>query len=225
VTANVDMVAVTLERGGPVGAKDWMVVYADGDVRPILQAAPPIDRDETRALVRRLYPSRRVVETEDGTLFLANPPQDQLLAGCFPGLTVICTADVALDRPSTLDRRFLDEGKDRTVTLHAMHSVSDWFAFARWAPDGSLTRSLSLSPDNGVIENIGDPLPFEEPFWAGERPVEPEDDEGAYPLPFHPLELAEAALRALFGFTYEGDYLPDDPDLESVVLAGFRVQY
>jgi hypothetical protein len=140
-----------------VGAKDWMVVYADGDVRPVLQAAPPIDRDETRALVRRLYPSRRVVEIEDGSLFEANPPQDQLLAGCFPGLTVICTADAALDRPSTLDQRFLDEGKGRTVILHAMHSVVDWFAYALWTPDGALTRSLSLSPDNGVIENIGDP--------------------------------------------------------------------
>jgi hypothetical protein len=208
-----------------VGAKDWMVVYADGDVRPVLQAAPPIDRDETRALVRRLYPSRRVVEIEDGSLFEANPPQDQLLAGCFPGLTVICTADAALDRPSTLDQRFLDEGKGRTVILHAMHSVVDWFAYALWTPDGALTRSLSLSPDNGVIENIGDPLPFEAPFWAGERPVDPEDDEDAYPLPFHPLELAEAALRSLFGFTYEGDYEPDDPDLEAVVLAGFRIQY
>jgi hypothetical protein len=40
-------------------------------------------------------------------------------------------------------------------------------------------------------------------------------------LPFHPLELAEAALRALFGVTCEGRCENDDPDLERIVLAGF----
>jgi hypothetical protein len=30
-------------------------------------------------------------------------------------------------------------------------------------------------------------------------------------------------LRAHFGFNYEGLYRDDDPDLESVVLAGFTV--
>ncbi|WP_420719932.1 DUF6928 family protein [Streptomyces sp. NA13] len=38
--------------------------------------------------------------------------------------------------------------------------------------DGHLLRSLSLSPDSGVIENIGTPLPFEQPYWAGDRPAD-----------------------------------------------------
>ena len=40
-------------------------------------------------------------------------------------------------------------------------------------------------------------------------------------FPFHPLQLAEAALRALFGFNYEGPCRDDDLDLERIVLAGF----
>jgi hypothetical protein len=105
-----------------------------------------------------------------------------------------------------------------------MHSVVDWFAYAIWNGDGSLWRALSLSPDSGVLENIGVPLAFEGPYWAGEHPVDDDDDdEQSYPLPFHPLELAEDALRALFGFKYEGIYLDDDPELEDVVLAGFVV--
>src|SRR6185369_6356939 len=88
----------------PVGAKDWMLFYADGDVRPILQSNPEIDRDATRALVQRLYPGRRLVGLDDGNLFeQANLPEDHIYAACFPGLTVLCAWDVALDLPSHLD--------------------------------------------------------------------------------------------------------------------------
>jgi hypothetical protein len=35
--------------------------------------------------------------------------------------------------------------------------------------------------------------------------------------------MSEDALRALFGFNFEGEYVEDDPDLDKVVLAGFVV--
>jgi hypothetical protein len=56
------------------------------------------------------------------------------------------------------------------VILHAMHSATDWLGYAVWQ-DGVLLRSLSLSPDGGITEDIGAPLPFEASFWAGEHPV------------------------------------------------------
>ncbi|MEU4834774.1 hypothetical protein [Streptosporangium sp. NPDC023615] len=206
-----------------MGAKDWMLIYSDGDIRSILQSAPSIDREATRTLVRRLYPDHRITEIQDGTLSeQANPPDRHVYAGCFPGLTVVCTGDVALDRPSELGRKFLDEAAGRTVCLHAMHSAVDWFAYAVWDGDGGLRRALSLAPDHGVMENVGVPLVFEAPYWAGDRPVD-SDGEAPYPLAFHPLELAEDALRALFGFNYEGLCFDDDPDLEDIVLAGFVV--
>ena len=146
-----------------------------------------------------------------------------MYAGCFPGLTILCTSEVALDRPSQLDPRFHAEARGRTTYLHAMHSVVDWCAFAVWSSAGVLERSLSLSPEYGIIENVGVPLPFEQPYWAHERPVPEDESEEPYPLPFHPLELAEDALRYFFGFVYEGDEEPDDPDLDHVVLAAYRV--
>jgi Family of unknown function (DUF6928) len=202
-----------------------MLLYAEGAIRPVLQAAPAVDRAAARALVGRLYPEHRIAQVEDGTLFeQANPPEYHIYAGCFPGLTVVCTGDAALDRPSQLRRRFLDEAAGRKVYLHAMHSVADWFAYAIWAGDGTLRRALSLSPGSGIIENTGTPLDFEGPFWAGQRAVGSTGFSGRpYPLPFHPLELGEETLRALFGFNYEGLYHDDDPDLENIVLSGFTV--
>ncbi|MDG6103769.1 hypothetical protein Daura_24375 [Dactylosporangium aurantiacum] len=99
------------------------------------------------------------------------------------------------------------------------HSVVDWLAFAVW-DDGRLVRSLSLAPDHGVIEDLGDPLPY----WRGEHPVDPHPD--PYPLPFHPLDLGERALVELFGFYAEGLLSGDAPeppvDAWEVELPGFR---
>jgi hypothetical protein len=103
-----------------------------------------------------------------------------------------------------------------------MHSVSDWLCFAVWE-NGSLVRSLSVSPDGGIVENIGEPYDFERPYWAGERPVGSTLSGDPYPLPFHPLELGEDALRALFGFILEGRPDPSDVDPYEVPLRGFRV--
>jgi hypothetical protein len=75
--------------------------------------------------------------------------------------------------------------------------------------------------------NTGAPYEFEAPFWAGERPVEPDprwgEDQLPYPLAFHPLELGEEALRAFAGFVLEGRLHPDDVDADAVPLSGFRV--
>ena len=48
-----------------MGAKPWMLFYANGEIRPILQSIPAIDRTATGALVRRLYPAHRIAEIAD----------------------------------------------------------------------------------------------------------------------------------------------------------------
>jgi hypothetical protein len=62
---------------------------------------------------------------------------------------VVCSGELGIDRPSALDRRFIEVGAGRTIDLHAMHSVVDWFAFAVWESDGQVRRALSSSPDSG----------------------------------------------------------------------------
>jgi hypothetical protein len=209
-------------KGLLVGAKGWMLFFADGEIRPILQAAPDLDRGATLELVTRLYPEHRIAPVEDGTLLEeASPPDNYVYAGHFRGLSVVCTSDAALDRPSQLHRRFLDEAAGQVVYLHAMHSVVTWFAYGIWDRNGRLQRALSLSLAAGIIENLGAPMDFEAPFWAGAYSVKTQA--GSYPLPFHPLELGEEALRTFFGFNYEGLCRHDDPDLENIVLAGFTV--
>ncbi len=202
-----------------MGAKTWMLVYADGDAREALKTTPALNREASAKLASQLFPGEKLVPMTDGDLWYTSPPDDELYAGSFPGVSVVAAEEFGLDYPSQLPQRFLNAGGNGNVWLHAMHSVVDWFAFAKWE-NGKLVRSLSLSPDSGVLEDTGPRLPFEEPYWAGQRPAVEEGQ--TYPLPFHPLELGEAALLEFFGYQIEGfgDAMLYDP--ESIRLMRFK---
>ncbi len=205
-----------------MGAKTWMLIHSDGDLRDALRSGSALDPNATLALVSKLFPKQQFKYVGQGDLSYTNPPKTEVHAGCFPGFSVVAAMDYAVDYPSRLPPNLLEHARQGVAYLHAMHSVVDWFAFAIWK-EGKLRRSLSLSPDSGVMEDIGDHLPFEIPFWEGEHPaIDPGDDPADYPLPFHPLDLGDAALRALFGYQLEG-YI-DDTLLkpENVPLMRFR---
>jgi hypothetical protein len=103
-----------------------------------------------------------------------------------------------------------------------MHSVVSWSAFAVWE-NGILKRSLSLSPDSGVLENLGQPRGFEQAYWAGQHPmVEPGEDQGEHALLFDPLDLGEAALLDLFGYQLEGVIGADEVAPEGIALQRYR---
>jgi hypothetical protein len=204
-----------------MGAKTWMLVSAEGNPRDMLARVPALDRDETLRLASRLFPAKQLVELDDGDLSLTNPDDDEVFAGSFPGVAVVAAAEFGIDYPSRLPAHFLQAMPYGTVVLHAMHSVVDWFAYAIWK-DGQLVRSLSLSPDSGILEDIGARLPFEEPFRAGERRLDDDEGEDDYPFVFHPLELGEAALATLFGYVLEGVAADAAFDAEDVALMTFR---
>ncbi|WTB88162.1 hypothetical protein OIE99_07875 [Streptomyces cellulosae] len=206
-----------------MGAKTALLAYADGDVASALREAGEPAAEGTATLIAQVFPGWGMESTEGDVLGESTyPPERLTYAASFPGVDLVCDRRLMFDRPSELPAHLLEAAAGRRVILHAMHSVSDWLAFAVWE-EGRLRRSLSLSPDGGIVENIGDPFPFEMPHWAGDRPVEsdPEWDEEPYALPFHPLELGNEALRALFGFLLEGRPSPEDVDPDEVPLLGF----
>ena len=208
-----------------MGAKTWMLAYSDGDASKALLGNPELDREASLELADRLFPGDTHLPLEDETLTFACPPRNELLVGCYPGISIVAADEFGIDFPSKLDSRFVDYGRTGTVTLHAMHSVVDWFAFARWE-QGSLVRALSISPDSGVIEDIGTKMDFEISYWNGEHSADDDDDEldpeDKYPLPFHPLDLGEQAVRSLFGYMLEGFVDPALVDSESIKLMRFK---
>jgi hypothetical protein len=209
-----------------MGAKTALLAFSEGDIRPALLGATRCDRTGAEELVRQVFPDRDVVPAAENTLLEGtNPADDRTHVTRLAGADLLCDWRLVLDRPSELPEHLLKIANGRRIIMHGMHSVVDWLCFAVWE-DGRLVRSLSLSPDGGIQENIGEPLEFERAFWAGEHPVEPVPgwpDQRPYPLPFHPLELGEEALRALFGFVLEGYPDPDDIDPDTVHLYGFHV--
>lgn len=205
-----------------MGAETAVVMYADTNAVDVLRAAPVLDRAATLALAHRLFPGYQVEEIGDALLAEAtNPAEDVVYLGCFPGLDVVCGWQMVSEKPSDAAERVLAGSPRRAVYLHAMHHVVDWCAFGYWV-EGSLVRSLSVSPGSGVVEDHGERLTFEEPFWLGEREGCP-GDERRHPLPFHPVALGAAALYDFFGFRLDGEESIDDVDPEIVPLVGYRL--
>lgn len=208
-----------------MGAKTALLAFADRDLRPALLSAVPVPRARVEQAVRRVHPGYRIEYDEETTLEETSPADDVTNATVLPGAEIFCDWRLVFDRPSDLPEHLLALGAGRRIIMHGMHSVVDWLCFAVWE-DGRLVRSLSLSPDSGIIENIGEPYAFELPYWAGEHPVVPIagwPNDSPYALPFHPLALGEVALRELFGFILEGMPQEADVDPDSVPVHSFLV--
>ena len=216
-----------------MGAKTWMLVGCDADPKQVLSAKPLLNRAASRELARAVFPKHTLTEAADGSLSYTNPPDDEVHVGVFPGVSVIAANEFGVDLPSKLNKTYLRALHHRFIYLHAMHSAVDWFAFSVWE-EGKLLRALSLSPDSGIMEDIGARMPFELPFWQGLHPVEGDDDideenedveeveDDKYPFIFHPLELGEAALENLFGYVLEGDQNLALYDAEDIPLMVFK---
>ena len=113
-------------------------------------------------LADRLFPKERLELLDDGDLSYTSPPDDEVHIGCFPTVPIVAAKKFGIDRPSQLPSHFLNGIGTSTVYLHAMHSVVDWFAFAVWS-DRKLVRSLSLSPDDGVLRMSAHVCPSRSP--------------------------------------------------------------
>jgi len=207
-----------------MGAKTWMIVYSNGNAASSLKQNSDLDREKTVERVKELFPQENLESIEDGDLSYTSPPDDIIYAGYFCGVFVIAAGEFAIDYPSKLPESFINTNYGNTIQLHAMHSVVDWLAFAVWK-NGKLERSLSLSPDSGIIEDFGEKLDFEIPYWAGKYPaIDPEDEEEGdeYPFKFHPLDLGEASFRDFFGYVLEGVFDSSLIEPENIPLLGFK---
>lgn len=200
----------------------WMLVGSDGDASEILKSKPPLDREATEALAALLFPNEKLELVGEETLASTNPPDDQVFIGCFPGVSVIAAKEFGIDRPSKLPAIFLDPAVGRTIRLHAMHCSADWTAFAVWE-NGQLRRALSISLEPGILEDVGERLPFEVPYWEGEHPLlDPDPDIGDSPFPFDPIDLGDAAVLAFWGYQLDVDRDPRLLDPEDIPLLIYR---
>lgn len=198
-----------------------MLVYCEGNPVEILKSNPVLDQAATREFAQQLFPSEKITFSREGDLSYTMPDDDELIVGCFPGLKIIAAAEFGIDYPSRLDAWFVEACPGHDVYMHVMHSAVDFFGYAVWK-GGQLQRALSLSPDSGIMDYIGDKLPFEQPYWNGEHPALDPEEEEEYPFPFHPLELGEAALAALFGYQLEGFINPELLEPETIPLLHFK---
>jgi hypothetical protein len=191
-----------------VAANSAIVVWTDSKPLDVLRAYPVLDKPATRELVERLFPGTDIEEIGDQLLADAlDPPAGVAYVGCFPGLDLVCGWSLMPDRPSQLDPATLGATERPHVYLYGVHADADWCTFGRW-DDGQLVRALSVCPDPGIIEDVGEHESFEQPYWDAAE--------------LRPVALGEAALSGYFGIVFGDDKL-DKTDPESIPVVGYKI--
>lgn len=201
-----------------MGSKAAVVMFVERDPREVLLRDLVLDHSKSKSLAETILGSSA---DEVGMLRFDRaiwPSAGIACAASLPGLDVVCSRELARSRPSQLTEEISRMAAGRDAYGVFMQSTEDWTAFAVWSA-GRVVRALSLSPDTGVIEDLGERLPFEAPFWGGEYSVDHDPD---YPLPFHPSELGNEALKTFFGFILEGSVDATCFDPEEVEIPAFR---
>ena len=201
-----------------MGSRAAVIMFADQAPREVLRSGLVIDEERSRQLAGELL-GGVAEEVEVLGLDLALwPARGVVTAASAPGLEIVSSRELVRDRPSELTGEVARLGGGRDAYGVFLESSEDWIGFATWS-GGVVTRSVSVGVASGVIEEIGEPLAFEETFWAGEQPVRhlPE-----YPLPFHPIELGNEALKAFFGFVIEGSLDGTSVEPDEIEVATYR---
>ncbi|WP_410578150.1 DUF6928 family protein [Amycolatopsis sp. lyj-108] len=201
-----------------MGSKSAILVLSDVEPAAILRDISGKGQAESKALAERIAGS----VSSDARLLPLDlavwPEPGVVCVSSVAGLQVICSRGFITRTPSELTRLVGELAPDKKGYAVLMDSAEDWTAFAVWS-DGRLQRSLSVDPEYGVVEELGDRLNFEGPFWEGVHSVQ---ESAGYPLPFHPIDLGNKAMREFFGFILEGREDVHSFDPEDVEIWAFR---
>ncbi|WP_245819732.1 DUF6928 family protein [Rhodococcoides yunnanense] len=206
-----------------LGAKASTIWYVDApDPISVLRNSSSSDWDAATALAGSMFPGTVAVPTQQAPIAKsAGVGADEVFIGSYPGVTVVCSEQLTAASPLSLSDRWSRPLASEHTYLIATDPDTAWGAFAYWER-GSLRRSFSATPIY-IYEDIGLPLVWERPFWAGEHPL-------VYPpgvmpdpqsLPFHPQEFAEAANALWLGFRYTGAPRGDEFDPNALPVCGF----
>ncbi|WP_405488719.1 DUF6928 family protein [Nocardia sp. NBC_00511] len=197
----------------------------DPDPVAVLRAHPGPDPDAAFALARQLNPDRDVVPAASGTMKVwAGPDPESVYIGCYPGVTVLCSTQAALPRPTKLPELLVRPLASEHTFLVSYDLSLGWGAFAEWER-GEFRRSFSATRVN-ILEDEGMPRVWERPYWAGDHPIELVPGELPDPqmLPFDPPDFADAANQVWLGFRYHGPASAEKPlAAEEIEVCGFSL--
>lgn len=155
------------------------------------------DPDAAAALARRLYPRSQVAETGDTVLdFALWPYEDELFVGAYGRALVVCDRRLfgVDDQARALADEIARALPGASCGVLVLHSVVSgcWF---RWYTGDRTRRDVYVTADDGVVVDLGERLPAEEPFWRAVG-----DGASDVPLPFDYEEYGLALAREhLFG--------------------------
>lgn len=184
---------------GGMGFSGIFFAISDKAPREDVWSQPESGRARAEEVMQQLF-GDRYEYSKESDVYSATLSGDRLWVGNWGNTTI-----VAGDYGDSAPPLELPEGFG-TWELMLQSSVDAFGFVVKGGPWGD--RELEMDPDNGTNFQetmTGKPLPFEEPYFRGEHSMYDEDEapEDQYPLPFHPLDLGNAAMLWSFGIEAE----------------------
>ncbi|MBJ8344201.1 hypothetical protein [Antrihabitans sp. YC2-6] len=187
-----------------MGAKAATLWYVDTpDPVAALRNHREPDQQAAYALAGKLFPDTVIVPKAVGPLSTSAGVDGRgIYIGCYPGITVFCSPQLAVAHPSRLPAEWVRPLASATTVFTGLDPAMKWGAFSLWE-QGKLRRSFSATTIN-ILEDEGLPLVWEMPYWAGEHPID--HVPGILPdpqsLPFDPQDFADEGNERSLGFRY-----------------------
>ncbi|SDS33677.1 DUF6928 family protein [Corynebacterium timonense] len=186
----------------------WFVNAADPAA--VLDGEPRADRGFGRKLLAQLNPAWPITPIGEFPLNRSSTPgpAEFYIAG-FPGVAVVRTfvEDVSVLSDAMPQLRASLPSSD--TYIFAEGTDSDFAGFAHFT--GPSVRRAFAATRTAVLEDVGLPDPFEQPFWAGEEA----EQVGGISLPFDPADLTRVAQENWIGVPVS----PSGPDIHVVGYA------
>lgn len=209
-----------------MGFKTNLIALSADVPRLSITTGSEAGRAAAEAAVAEIFPGRTLTFRETSNIYDASHPGDDTVGVSTYGDTIVLGGAWVLD---TGRDEVLAATGGRQVWEVAIHSVVDLCHIEVRDAQGQIVRRLDryvdMTPEEVGPNTLGEPLPFEAPYWAGQHADVYDETPGASDddaTPFHPLEMGEAAMGWIFGVYGEG--APTDEVQETLtVVDGFEV--
>lgn len=188
------------------------------DAHALLASNPQPDAEYGLQLVAGLFPDKPVTPLGTFPLTRSAPAgHTEVYVGTYPGVTVLQTAAIPLNRMLDLAPEWVQPDAADDIYAFAQGPSGTFAGFAHWH-QGKLERAFSATACE-ILEDKGLPLGVEGPYWAGQYPVPKEIDLGsdfAIPLPFLPGDMLLTLYTAWLGFEPRAHHL-------NILVNGFAI--
>jgi hypothetical protein len=134
---------------------------------PVFANLPPHQPDKARQVLAALGLGDATFKSETDFLEAIYLPNDDIGIGAYDGGLILCGVEIDLPEKESAQKvvdALFQLYPNATILELGLHSVVNFFHYKLWM-GGKIVRHFAGSADDGLVSNVGEHLPEEEPHF------------------------------------------------------------